>query len=140
MATPWKSEEARNEYYDKLKVEDLISPSEKSIGRMISENPDKTIAKEITEAVNRHFLLYKVDEQKVLKFARMLIYEEVVGGNDEEAKHGHWIPLDECSNVGVYCSLCHKKVYKLEYANQALKSNYCPNCGADMRGGANGSK
>ena len=47
-------------------------------------------------------------------------------------KHGHWFALDECANEGVYCSVCHKKVYKLNYANQKLKSKYCPNCGAIM--------
>ena len=28
--------------------------------------------------------------------------------------------------------VCNKKVYKLNYANQKLKSKYCPNCGAVM--------
>lgn len=50
----------------------------------------------------------------------------------EGKKHGHWYALDECANEGVYCSVCHKKVYKLNYANQKLKSKYCPNCGAIM--------
>ena len=47
---------------------------------------------------------------------------------------GEWRLLDECSNAGVYCSVCHKKVYKEHYANVRPKSKYCPNCGADMRG------
>ena len=47
-------------------------------------------------------------------------------------KHGYWYELDECANEGVYCSVCNKKVYKLNYANQKLKSKYCPNCGAIM--------
>ena len=51
-----------------------------------------------------------------------------------EIKRGEWLLLDECANRGVYCSVCHKKVYKTDYANQKIKSNYCPNCGADMRG------
>jgi hypothetical protein len=50
----------------------------------------------------------------------------------EDIKHGHWFALDECANEGVYCSVCCKKVYKLNYANQKLKSKYCPNCGAIM--------
>ena len=49
-------------------------------------------------------------------------------------KHGYWYALDECANEGVYCSVCNKKVYKLNYANQKLKSKYCPNCGAIMDG------
>ena len=35
-----------------------------------------------------------------------------------EIKHGRWFLLDECSNAGVYCSVCNKKVYKTNYANQ----------------------
>lgn len=51
---------------------------------------------------------------------------------ETDRKHGHWFALDECANEGVYCSVCSKKVYKLYYANQKLKSKYCPNCGAIM--------
>lgn len=50
----------------------------------------------------------------------------------ESVKHARWILLNECSNAGVYCSACHKKVYKEQYANQKLKSKYCPNCGSRM--------
>ena len=50
----------------------------------------------------------------------------------QRVKHGKWFLLDECSNHGVYCSVCYKKVYKDDYANQKLKSKYCPNCGARM--------
>lgn len=46
--------------------------------------------------------------------------------------HAHWFLLDDCVNEGVYCSACTKKVYKTDYANQKLKSKYCPNCGAKM--------
>lgn len=52
-----------------------------------------------------------------------------------EVVNGRWCLLDECSNEGVYCSVCHKKVYRTDYANQKVKSNYCPNCGAIMDGG-----
>lgn len=52
--------------------------------------------------------------------------------NAEVRKHGKWELLDECSNVGVYCSVCGKKVYKTDYANQKVKSKYCPNCGTIM--------
>ena len=49
---------------------------------------------------------------------------------------GHWISLTECANAGVYCSVCHKKVYKEDYAwcnrKNKLRSDYCPHCGAKM--------
>lgn len=54
-----------------------------------------------------------------------------------EVKHGEWQLLEECSNEGVYCSVCHKKVYRKDYANQKIKSKYCPNCGARMDGDNN---
>ncbi len=49
-----------------------------------------------------------------------------------EYEHGHWFLLDECANAGVYCSVCHKKVYKEYYANVKPKSKFCPHCGAIM--------
>lgn len=64
-----------------------------------------------------------------------------VAGFDDGYKNrpkGKWLLLDKCSNEGVYCSNCLKKVYRKEYANQKVKSNFCPNCGADMRGKENG--
>jgi hypothetical protein len=51
-----------------------------------------------------------------------------------EHEHGHWFLLDECANAGVYCSVCHKKVYKECYANVKPKSKFCPHCGAIMDG------
>ena len=49
---------------------------------------------------------------------------------------GHWVSLTDCSNAGVYCSVCNKKVYMEDYAwcnrKNKLRSNYCPNCGAKM--------
>lgn len=49
---------------------------------------------------------------------------------------GHWVTLTDCSNEGVYCSVCHKKVYRNDYAlcnrKNKLRSDYCPHCGAKM--------
>ena len=51
-------------------------------------------------------------------------------------RHGRWMPLTDCSNEGIYCSACHKKVYRAEYSNtMKMHSAYCPNCGAKMDGG-----
>ena len=49
-------------------------------------------------------------------------------------RHAKWELIDECVNEGVYCSNCHKKIYRAEYANQKVKSKYCPNCGSRMDG------
>ena len=49
---------------------------------------------------------------------------------------GYWVSVTDCANAGVYCSLCHKKVYKEDYAwcnrKNKLRSDYCPHCGAKM--------
>lgn len=48
-------------------------------------------------------------------------------------RHGHWICLTDCSNAGIYCSACHKKVYEEQYSNTMKPlSPWCPNCGAKM--------
>ncbi len=48
-------------------------------------------------------------------------------------RHGHWICLRNCSNAGIYCSACHKKVYEEQYSNTMKPlSPWCPNCGAKM--------
>ena len=49
---------------------------------------------------------------------------------------GYLVSLTDCANAGVYCSVCHKKVYKEDYAwcnrKNKLRSDYCPHCGAKM--------
>lgn len=63
-------------------------------------------------------------------------FEDYAVVNSKPIKHGHWVSLIDCSNAGVYCSVCHKKVYKEDYApcnkKNKSRSNYCPNCGAKM--------
>ena len=75
----------------------------------------------------------------------MAEYIEREDTNVAPIRHGRWIPLSECGNEGVYCSICKKKVWKSDYAQcskksrNKLESNYCPNCGAKMDGGAENS-
>ena len=48
---------------------------------------------------------------------------------------GYWVSLTDCANAGVYCSVCHKNVYKEDYSwcnRKKLRSDYCPHCGAKM--------
>ena len=48
----------------------------------------------------------------------------------EKVWRGEWMAFDECSNEGVYCKRCKKKVYRIEYANEKMRSQFCPACGA----------
>ena len=106
--------------------------------------PDKNY-----EEICRRFLSDKKDfDEKILKklgitnqFNNLYPCEDVVFNfianqlMQPNQKKGHWSALTECSNEGIYCSNCNKKVYKLMYANQKIDSNYCPNCGAKMKKG-----
>lgn len=47
----------------------------------------------------------------------------------DAVKHGRWKYI---SFLTVECSECKAQIHDLEY------SNFCPNCGADMRGEQNG--
>lgn len=62
------------------------------------------------------------------------IINEAPSADVAPVRHAKWVLIDECVNEGVYCSNCHKKIYRAEYANQKVKSNFCPNCGAKMDG------
>lgn len=72
---------------------------------------------------------YKPTEVEAAKMAiaalRPVSREQV-----EKVWRGEWMALDECSNEGVYCKRCKKKVYRIEYANEKMRSPFCPACGA----------
>lgn len=50
-------------------------------------------------------------------------FDEFPAADVEPVRNGQWISLTDCSNAGVYCSICHKKVYKEDYAwcNRKIK-------------------
>ena len=50
-----------------------------------------------------------------------------------EVRHGEWLWFEDCSNGGLYCSVCHKLIHKVMTPKKKL-SRYCPNCGAKMKG------
>ena len=64
------------------------------------------------------------------------IAEKLIANGVTVQECGYWISLTDCANAGVYCSVCHKKVYKEDYAwcnrKNKLRSDYCPHCGAKM--------
>lgn len=65
-----------------------------------------------------------------------LIADHLITHGVTVQEHGYWASLTDCSNEGVYCSVCHKKVYRHDYAlcsrKNKLRSAYCPHCGARM--------
>lgn len=47
----------------------------------------------------------------------------------EEVVHGRWLKI---AHYPYYCSVCDEPA-PLGFDGEHYKSNYCPNCGADMR-------
>ena len=58
-----------------------------------------------------------------------------------DRKNGKWIQTDALPHH-VYCSVCHKTYIPNSewriWENGELPRDFCPNCGADMRGVDNG--
>lgn len=48
---------------------------------------------------------------------------------DPERKNGEWIKMSDADGTYWCCSECGEELYRL-----CDKTNFCPNCGADMRG------
>ena len=71
-----------------------------------------------------------------------LIADHLIANGVTVQECGYWVSLTDCANAGVYCSVCHKKVYKEDYAwcnrKNKLRSDYCPHCGAKMMPQAEG--
>lgn len=88
------------------------------------------------EALISEFKRLKLGEngliEKIFADGVYAVLENFPTADVQEVRHGKWELIDECANEGIYCSNCHKKVYRAKYANQKVKSNYCPNCGAKM--------
>ena len=114
-------------YFEKYAVIDELEDYEQS-------TQDKIIRATRKSNVTKQTLLDTFTEKGLIGVYNLGLenmYDYLIK-NSEVRKHGSWFLLDECANAGVYCSICHKKVYKTDYANQKVKSKYCPNCGAIM--------
>lgn len=98
---------------------------EKSYKELLQEA--QLFAEDIVAAAGTDFLLAIAEAQSkfIFELLRMM-----------KRKRGHWNALTDCANAGVYCSVCHKKVWEEDYAEcnrkNKMRSNFCPNCGARM--------
>lgn len=54
-----------------------------------------------------------------------------------EVRRGRWIE-SENENEKYVCSVCGGACWYYDYEGDVAKSNFCPNCGADMREAKNG--
>ena len=90
----------------------------------------------MTEYIERKAIRDALYDADAITMSGVKILNQFPVADVAPVRHGRWISLTECSNAGVYCSVCHKKVYKEDYAicnrKNKLRSDYCPNCGAKM--------
>lgn len=99
----------------KEKLVDLLTDNLPRVDNLPQcDNPLQYAINEIVERIADHLIAHGVTVQK----------------------RGYWASLTDCANAGVYCSVCHKKVYKEDYARcsrkNKLRSDYCPHCGSKM--------
>ena len=90
----------------------------------------------MAEYIDREALRDALYDADAITMSGVKILNQFPVADVAPVRHGIWISLTDCSNAGVYCSVCHKKVYKEDYAicnrKNKLRSDYCPNCGAKM--------
>ena len=83
MATPWTSEEERNEFFEKLELKDVVEPSVLMLEKLAVEELDNMICEDIVAVLKKYFPNTKVDKQKVLKLTKTLIAKENTSKNTE---------------------------------------------------------
>ena len=75
--------------------------------------------------------------EKTLLEVNKVLCEKIQEMPTVERPHGEWV--EKHCDYGVYycCSNCNKMPpnYECDYKEGAIKTNFCPNCGADMREG-----
>jgi hypothetical protein len=60
------------------------------------------------------------------------VFEQIKTEDVRPVVHGKWIVLDDCSNRGIYCSACNRKIFDFTHAPKKKQSRFCPSCGAQM--------
>ena len=76
------------------------------------------------------------------------IREYFMGADGVERKKGKWIKMSDADGIYYACSECGKEISRVPHFNPQFdsfprlksleKTNFCPNCGADMRGEKDG--
>ena len=72
-------------------------------------------------------LLLRLPEQKSAEIVNTPTIEA------EPVRHGEWLP-DENFSLNRICSSCKKKIWVPTNYDGEILFNYCPNCGAKMKG------
>ena len=86
------------------------------------------------DKLKQHYLWWHKDEREIID----AIVDEQPTADVRENVRGEWLPMkrfggEKGQTPDVMCSVCHAPALWLGTLG-CIRSNYCPNCGADMRG------
>lgn len=85
--------------------------------------------KELTAAWGK----YPVMAEQIKGVETAIGYVETIPSVTPERENGKWIVVDDAYNrISGKCSVCGREAHM--YEDDVVGMNYCPNCGADMRG------
>ena len=87
----------------------------------------------LTERLNNAIECGRRVDMPTLELEAVLVNVQNAPSIDIEPKRGEWIAKTENYHSHWVCSECGGWAL-LEYNEQMCLSNFCPNCGADMRG------
>ena len=90
----------------------------------------------MAEYIDKEDLIKQLEERPMLPFVEknflIGVLSVVPSADVQPVKHGKWLPIIEANEYGdayqcgTYCSECGETLQS--------EPNFCPNCGADMRG------
>ena len=114
---------------------------ETEMGFVQAERGDKMPRLKLIEMDSLNKMIYFRKDDKLIAFDADVAIELIsdsLDGKCEPVRHGRWI-LNKPSSYGTHCDCCgwawsdHIDAIKLNPILSYIKTNYCPNCGADMR-------
>lgn len=138
-------EEAVNELNDRIKSAEYVDSdyidcvSVDAVKMAISAlsvpetNVGDTISRQAAIDLTQSFSVCGYIEEETEKIVNAL---KALPSAEPERKMGRWQITDSYPH-NVYCSECHVKFAQTNWAvweDGSLPRNFCPNCGADMRG------
>lgn len=94
----------------------------------------------ITNSAAKLYMTGQISKEESPKLVAYILsaVEKMPGVDVVEQKHGEWLDVQDPLDIYVECecSLCHERYFKLSNSKDFrwIPFNYCPNCGADMRG------
>ena len=86
----------------------------------------------LDDAVKTIESFYRVDSD-ILK--KMTFELKDLPSAQPERKKGEWIKVN--GKTAINCSACYHCSWSLSFEDTVKRFNFCPNCGADMRGDKN---